>query len=509
MKDGRYKWLVLLTVSVGDLIASLDVSVCTVCLPALASALKTGHAAIGWVNVIYLITSQSLMFSIARIGDARGRKRVYLFSLALYTAGLLFCSLSQNVTQLMLSRAIQGVGGAGVISLCAAIALAVFPEEEQGKAVGILASVGALGLVAGPIMGGAVLDLFGWRAVFFSRVPIGVAGMLMAWFVVKEQAESSTRFHFDLGGAFSLFGCLTCALLFLNFVEKWTFFSRPSLFLLMGAIVLLAIFLLFERRADQPIIELSLFRNPVLTGAAVTSVIHATVVAGSVFLLPFYLIDALGYSASMVGLLFALLAVPFLLLSPLAGRASDRMGHKLLSALGMALSCVALFYLGRLGSQPTIGAIVLCISLIGMSYGVFIAPNNSAIMKSVPKDRFGTASGIIATTRQVGASTGIAVVGGLFAGRIAFYSYCPRCLGPPVMNRIAVASAFRYVLTAAALFGILGIITAFIPIGRHAGLNSKAPPTPRRAHPLRDTHFASPTSRVPAAGDAAEPTKAN
>ena len=145
--------------------------------------------------------------------------------------------------------------------------------------------------------------------------------------------------------------------------------SPSSLSLLLAAIGLFVVFLRFERRADQPIIDPTLFKNPVLAGAAVTSVVHSIVLAGSIFLLPFYLTQGLGYSTSTVGLLFGLLAVPFLVLSPLSGRASDRIGHRLLSALGMALSCVALLLLGRFGAHPTGSAVILCITLMGVSYG--------------------------------------------------------------------------------------------------------------------------------------------
>ncbi len=465
LKDDRYKWLVLLTVSVGSFVATLDISVLTVCLPALASVFKTDSAVIGWVNVVYLITSQSLMFSLARIGDARGRKVIYMLGLALYTAGLILCSLSQNISHLILSRAIQGVGAASIISLSTAIAVAVFPEDGRGRALGVLASVDAVGLIAGPIIGGTALDMLGWRAIFFSRVPLALAAMLLTWLIVDEQKEPAPRFHFDFGGAISLFGCLTTALLFLNLSGRWSLFSPPSLALFVSALVMLAVFLRFEKRAPQPIVELALFKNPGLTGAALTSGVHAFIVVGSAFLLPFYLTEALGYSASMVGLFFSMLPVPFLLLSPVAGRMSDTIGPKFLSALGVAVACVALFFLGRLGSGPTPVAIASCVCLIGTSYGIFIAPTNSTIIDSVSKDRFGIASGIIATTRQVGSSTGIAVAGALFATRLAFYSH-HLADGRPDLHAIrkaAVTGAFQDTLSIAAVFGTVGIITALFP----------------------------------------------
>ena len=468
MKGERYKWLVLLTLSVGSFVATLDISVLTVCLPALAATFKTDSAVIGWVNVVYLLTSQSLMFSLARIGDARGRKMTYMLGLALFTAGLILCSLSRNIFQLIVFRAVQGIGAASIISLSTAIAVAVFPEDGRGKALGVLASVDAAGLIAGPVIGGTALDLLGWRAIFFSRVPLALIAMVLTWFIVDEQKDPAPRFHFDFGGAISLFCCLTTALLFLNLAGRWNIFSPPSLALFVSALVMLAIFVGFEQRTAQPVVDLALFKYRALAGTALTSGLHAFVVVGAAFLLSFYLTEALGYSASTVGLFFAMLPVPFLNLSPISGRVSDRIGPKFPSALGMALACAALFFLARLGNEPTSIAIASCVCLIGASYGVFIAPTNSRIMNSVPSDRFAIASAIIATTRQVGASTGIAVAGALFASRLAFYSMHPAngWLAPQAIRKTAVTGAFHDVLSLAAAFGTLGIITALFPFPR-------------------------------------------
>ena len=260
-RDYRYEWSVLIAVSVGTFLNALDVSILTVGLPTLTTVFKTDSSIIGWVNIAYLITSQSLMFSLARIGDASGRKRMYSACLALYTVGLLLCSLSRNIPQIIAARAIQGVGAAGVISLSMAIAAAVFPEEERGKALGILTSVSAIGLITGPIAGGILLDLLGWRAIFYARLPVGVLGVIIAWVIIREQREP-VALHFDLGGAVSLFGCLTSMLLFFNLVGKLGFFSTPNLLLAGSTVLLLAIFLLFEAKAAQPIIDLASFQEP-------------------------------------------------------------------------------------------------------------------------------------------------------------------------------------------------------------------------------------------------------
>lgn len=462
-KDYRYEWLVLIAASVGTFLDALDVSILTVGLPALTIVFKTDSSVIGWVNIAYLITSQSLMFTLARIGDASGRKRIYGACLALYTVGLGLCSLSENVSHLIAARAIQGVGAAGVISLSTAIAAAVFPEEERGKVLGILSSVSALGLIAGPVMGGVILDLLGWRAIFYTRLPVGILGIIMAWVMVREQREPVTL-HFDLGGAVSLFGCLTSLLLFFSLVGRQGFFSTPNLLLAGSTVLLFGIFLLFEAKAAQPIIDLGLFRNPVLAGAAAAGTVHAAVLAGSIFLLPFYLSEGVGYPATMIGVFLAIVGVPFLLLSAISGKLSDRFGSRLLSACGMSLACIALLFLSRLGGGSGGFAITAGLCIIGISYALFVPPNYSAIIGSVPRDRFGTASATLSVTRQMGSSSGIAVAGTLFASRLLSYSdhLAGRGLDTHLLRKMSVIYAFQDVLLLAALFGITGIIASSV-----------------------------------------------
>jgi len=457
-RDHRYEWSVLIAVSVGAFLDALDVSILSVALPRLTVVFKTDSSVIAWVNIAYLLTSQSLMFSFARIGDATGRKRMYSACLALYTAGLLLCSLSRSAPHLIAARAIEGVGAAGVIPLTTAMAVAVFPERERGKALGILTSVSAVGLIVGPIVGGFILDLLGWRAIFYTRLPVGILGIVAAWVVVREQRES-VALRFDLGGAISLFGCLTSMLLFFNLAGKRGFLSAPNPLLVGSALLLLAVFLLFESRAAQPIVDLRLFKNPLLAGAAAAGTINAAVLAGSIFLVPFYLTEGLGYSAPMVGFSISIVGVPFLLLSPVSGKMSDRFGQRLISASGMSLACVALLFLSRLGFAVAVG---LC--MVGISYALFVPSNYSAIIGSVPRDRFGTASGILSLVRQVGSSSGIAVAGTLFASRQLFYSgrLADRGLDVSTVGKMSVIGSFQYVLFLAAVFGTLGIIASTV-----------------------------------------------
>jgi EmrB/QacA subfamily drug resistance transporter len=459
-----YKWWVLVTVSIGSFMALLDISLLMVSLPRLAGVFKTDSSVIGWVNIAYLITSQSLMLTLARIGDASGRRRVYVIGLALYTVGMMMCAMSQSIGQLITARAIQGIGAATSISLSTAIAVAVFPPRERGKALGILSGISSVGLVAGPMLGGVILDMLGWRALFYARLPVGIVGIVMALLIIKEQKDESTAFQFDLGGAVSLFGCLTSLLLFFTLAGKWGLFSAPVMLLGVSAILLLALFLRVELKAPQPIIDLGLFRNTAFTGATVSNVIQAAAMSAAVFLVPFYLVDGIGYSASMAGALMALIAAPFVLMYPLSGRLSDRMGTRLLPVSGMLVVCVALFFMSRLGSASSGLAIAAGLCFLGAGQGIFQPPNNSAILGSVPKDRLGTASGIMSTTRQIGISSSIAITGSLLAGRIALNSdrLAGQGLDPSLMKRMSVSTSFQDILALAAIFGCLGIITSLV-----------------------------------------------
>jgi EmrB/QacA subfamily drug resistance transporter len=414
-----YKWWVLITVSLGSLTLALDNSILATCLPRLANAFHTDSSVIAWVNLAYFVMSQSLMLTLGKIGDAKGRKKVFIAGLTFYLVGLVACALSQNVGQLIASRAVQGIGASTGYSLSMAIAVAVFPPEERGRALGILTSIHSIGLVAGPVLGGVLLDIFGWRAVFYARAPMAIAAIIMAWKIIAEQKNSEEHFKFDIAGSVSLFGFLSSLLLFLTFGGKGGFMTPLVLFLGCLAIILLTFFLISEKKAPQPIIELNFFKKRLFTFAVITAGLMSTVAAFIIFLVPFFLMEGLGSSGSVAGIFMALLAIPLMVLSPVSGRLSDKMGPAFLSTLGVILFCISLFLLSRLGEHPTYLSIGIAITLSGVGMAIFTPPNNSAIMGSVPRSMLGTASSIAMTARQVGASSGIAVTGALFSSNQA------------------------------------------------------------------------------------------
>jgi EmrB/QacA subfamily drug resistance transporter len=462
-----YKWWVLFTVSLGAISVSLDSSVLIVCLPELAKVFHTDSSVIGWVNIAYLTTSQSLGLILAKIGDAKGRKKVYMAGLAFYIVGILACALAQGPVQLILARAIQGVGAATGWTLTMAIAVAVFPPEERGKALGILAGGYSVGLVVGPVVGGLILDALGWRAIFWVRAPIVLAAFLMAWMIIKEQASGVKEFRLDLGGATTLFGLLSSLMFFFNYAGRWGV-GNPWV-LTLGALsaAFFVAFLLIERRIAQPIIDLGLFKKRLFTAAVFSGGLQTFSTSTAIFLIPFYLSGALGYSSSVVGLFVALLATPVLIVSPISGKLSDRIGSRLLAALGMAILFVAFFGLSHLGIAPAFWQLAGSVALVGTGMAIFQPPNNSAVMGSVSKDTLGTASAVVSTVKNMGSSTAVALGGATFSSSQAFHvdrltRVATGLTDPVVLKKLAAAASFHDTLVIAMVGSAAAVITSLV-----------------------------------------------
>ena len=459
-----YKWWVLATVSTGSMIYALDNSILVTALPQLAAVFRADPSVISWVNLSYFITSQSLILTLGKLGDTRGRKKVFICGLILYLCGLLICAMSQNVSQLILGRAVQGIGAATGQPLAMAIAVAVFPPWERGKALGILTGGYSAGLVGGPIVGGFVLDLLGWRALFYARTPLVLAAVAVAWMVIREQKETDEHFSFDKGGAMALFGLLSSLLLYLSFGGKLGFTSGQALLLLAVLVIFLFSFVMAEKRNLQPIIQIDLFKNRFFLLANLSTVFMSVAFSHIVFLIPFYMIRGLGYSGSVVGTYMALLAAPYLVASPLSGRLSDRIGSRFLSTFGMGLVCVAMYMLMRLGGQPAPLSLAVTIGLAGTGISIFLPPNNSAILGSVAKDKLGIASAIAATSRQMGISGGVALAGATFTTHQSNHlnMFLAGGLDLAEAEKAAAVAGFHGALLIGLMVAAVGIATSLI-----------------------------------------------
>jgi len=469
--SGRsYKWLALLTVSIGTFMATLDASIVNISLPRLSEVFDTEPSVVLWVTVAYLLVSVGLVLTVGKIGDLFGRKRVYIIGLTVFTVGLALCWISQSIVQLILSRILQAVGASMTAALSNAIVTDVFPDQERGKALGILGAVVSTGLLSGPVLGGFLLDALDWPSIFYVRVPVGIIGVVMALLLLKEQKGTSTALRFDWAGAVTLFGGFSCLLLFFNLGGKLGFTSIPVLALCAGTVVLLTLFVLIERKASQPILNLELLRNRVFASGIISMGIMFLAISANTFLMPFYLIKGVGHSAAQAGLLFAVISSTTLVIGPVSGWLSDKIGSRILCTAGMTFVSLALFLLSRLGPEATTPEILLRFVILGFGLGMFSAPNNSSIMGSVPRESLSTGSAMIATMRQVGMSIGIAIAGAIFTARQLVYSArLAGDLAPDMVETLSLINAFQDSLLIATIICSIAIIASWARSGRLTG----------------------------------------
>jgi EmrB/QacA subfamily drug resistance transporter len=456
-----YKWLALVTVSFGTFMNTLDASIVMISLPRLSTTFNTDASVVLWIVVAFTLVSVCLMFTFGKIGDVIGRKRVFLTGMALFSVGLALCSISHTVTQLILSRVFQAIGSAMIGSLDMAIVTAATPVEERGRAIGILTGVVSAGLLLGPVLGGFLLELLGWQSVFYVRIPIGIIGVIVGILLLKEQKSEGAKLKFDWIGALTLSGGLACLLLFFNRGAKTGFVTPLALSLAVGAAVLLTLFIYFERKTTQSIFDLRLLRNRPFAAANVSLLIMFISLTANNFLMPFFMIQGLGYLAAKAGLLYAVYSTTSLFVAPISGWLSDRIGYRTLCTTGIAILSLGLFLLSRLDMGATEIDILWRLVVLGIGSGLFLSPNNSSILGSVSKERLGIGSASIGTVRQIGISSGTAIAGALLTSRQAFH--LSRLGGQTITDasrQLALVSGYRDAQLVAAIFCALGIISA-------------------------------------------------
>jgi EmrB/QacA subfamily drug resistance transporter len=475
--NGNYRWWVLATVSIVNFSAALDTSIIIVSFPRLADVFNTNAATVVWLVVAFSIAELGLLLTLARVGDTIGRKRVFVVGLSTYTLGLILCSISPNIIMLIVSRIIQGAGAAVIITLGSAIVVAVFPREQQGRAIGIFAMLTSIGLIAGPALGGVIVDHLDWQGIFYTRIPVVVLTLIMAIVIIKEQKEPGARLQLDIGGAITLLAGATCLLLYLNLGGDWGYGSINSLLLAVGAVVLFGIFFRLERKAAQPVLDTGLFTNRSFSMATLTNFIQMTAASIVPVLIPFVLINGLLYSQSTSGLVMALIAIPSVILSPLSGWISDRIGNRIPMVFATVCFSFALFLFSRMSIDSTMLHICLVGVIFGVGMGIFMAPNQSAVISAAPRRNLATALGIANAMRLLGASIGTALGGTLYAYRqMAHQAVLTEegVFSTAVIEQLSAIESFRYVILLAAFLSIASIVTAAL-VGKPPVFNDDEP----------------------------------
>jgi EmrB/QacA subfamily drug resistance transporter len=408
------KWLVLLTVGVGTFMSALDGSVVNAILPVIQAYFKTDVATVQWVVTIYLLMVSGLLLTFGRLGDLRGNKTVYVWGFVIFVIGSALSGFSPTPAFLIAARALQALGAAMLFANSPAILTKTFPGKQRGQALGLQGTMTYLGLTTGPFLGGWLAGRFNWHSVFFINVPIGLLAIWLSWRVIPNDLPSERREQFDLYGSFTFIAGLVTLLFALNRGQEWGWFSPLILGLLIGSISILSLFIWIELRTPAPMLDLSLFRSRVFNTAAISPLLNYIGIYSLLFLMPFYLIQGRGLSPAQTGLILTAQPLMMAIMAPFAGTFSDRIGAQIPTTLGMLIMGGGLFMLSRLTPDSPLAYVVTGLAVSGLGSGMFVAPNNSALMGAAPRNRQGIASGVLALARNVGMVLGVGLTGAVF-----------------------------------------------------------------------------------------------
>lgn len=417
------KWWVLVSVAMGVFLSTIDGSIVNVALPTLEKALDTDFKTVQWVAVAYLLVVTSLVLGVARLSDMIGKKRIYQAGMIVFTLGSLLCGLAPTVGFLIAFRVLQGIGAVMMQALGIAIVTEAFPASERGRALGIMGTVVSVGISIGPTLGGVLIDVVSWHAIFLVNLPVGVIGLFMVQRHVPDWRPPGGQ-RFDFYGAAIILVTLLAMALGLTFGPDTGWGDPRIVALLVGAAVGFVVFLLVELRVEQPMIDLSLFRDSLFSISLLTGFLVFIIIAG-MFVLTFYLDNVKGYTPRQYGLYLTVVPAALGLTAPVAGALSDRYGSRGISLLGLIVVIGACLSIASLREDTSTAGYIVRLLPLGLGAGLFQSPNNSAIMGAAPRERLGVASGLLALSRTLGQTTGIPLMGAIFASRVLAVSDLP------------------------------------------------------------------------------------
>ena len=404
----RSRWIVLIITAVATFMSTLDSSIVNVALPKMAEELRVSTGAIAWVVSAYLIVVTVCILLFGRLGDLKGQGTVFRYGLLVFTAGSLFCGLTHTLPMLLAARCVQAVGASATMANSQGIITRTFPAEERGRALGINGAFVALGLLAGPALGGFIIMIADWKYLFWINVPIGVAAFLAnLHFSGAEDTRSEEKLD---GKGFALF-TLAIAPLFiaLEYGQAVGFGSPVIVVCFAVAAVSLALFYFTERRSGQPLLDLAIFRNKWFSISIFCAFTSFVALSCSNIVLPFYLQNALAMSPGQASIYMTIYPLILALVAPLSGYASDRTGPEALTLAGLALTSLGLFLMSGLGENPSRWTLVLFIGVMSFGNGLFQSPNNSLVMSLVPEEKLGVGGSVNALVRNLGMVVGVAL----------------------------------------------------------------------------------------------------
>ncbi|NLO29518.1 MAG: MFS transporter [Methanosarcina mazei] len=445
------KRVVLLIAILSGFITPFDGSAVNIALPTIGKEFHMDAIALSWVATAYLLSSAVCLVPFGKIADIYGRKKVFLYGIAIFSLASLLMTMVPSTEMLIRVRVLQGIGSAMIFGTGVAILTSVFPPRERGKVLGIYVTAVYLGLSLGPFLGGIMTHYLGWRSIFFVNVPLGFITVLLILWKLKGDWLECKGEKFDLAGSI-IYGAAVVA-------TMYGFSILPDVegaALIAAGFIGIIIFALYEMRVPFPVLDISLLtKNRVFALSNLSALINYSATYAVTFLLSLDLQYTKGFTSQHAGLILVAQPVIQAMISPVAGRLSDRIEPRIVASAGMALTSFGLFLLIFLQETTPIWYLVICLVVLGTGFGFFSSPNTNAIMSAVDKRFYGVASGMNGTMRLLGQMLSMGIAMMIFAVVIG-----PVQITPEYYPRFV--SSLHYAFILFTIFCIIGVFASLV-----------------------------------------------
>lgn len=416
-----YKWIVLGTVVLSLLVILLDVTVVNVSIPKILTDFKTDLSNVQWVFNAYTLAFAALLITFGRFGDMFGHKRMFMLGLTLFGIASALSGAAPSIEWLIGFRVVQGIAGAMMMPATLSLMLQAFPPHQRGIALGFWGAMAGVAFAIGPVLGGFITDNFSWRWIFYINIPVVLFALLMTTLFIHQNRDSLVTHKIDVPGFVTVTGGLLALTFALIEGQKYGWGSPVIVGLFVSAAILLLLFVFVERRSPEPMIDIKLFKDRNFSIGSGIAALISFAMLGTFFLVPIFLQQILGFSATKTGLALTPMALAMLVLAPNVGRLSDKHGTRVFLVAGLSIITGAMFWLSHLTLETTSASLVLPFIVFGIGAAMVMPVMVNAAMQNVPENQYGAGSGVLNTARQLGGVFGIAIIGAIFSAQLAHH----------------------------------------------------------------------------------------
>jgi len=407
---------ILFAITIAVFMCLLDSHIVRICLPVISGDFKISSAQAAWINLAYLLVVTPGLPVFGKISDIIGARKIFITGYFIFITGSIFCAISPSYYFLVISRFIQGLGGAMIISSGPSMIPEYIPADKRGFAFGLQAMAAGLGISLGAPLGGILTEMLSWRYIFYINVPVAALGIIMAIKYIPPEIhiERMKNFFkkFDTAAGLYLYSCLVFITVALSLISKLkTGFAQIFLFTALS-LIFMVLFLRLEKKCTEPLIDSSLFSKPFIL-LIFSTFIGYILMSGNSFMMPFYLMSSLGLTPSQSGFMIMVFSLSFSFFSAVAGKIADKTDPKILGSFGMLMTAVSFAFFVFVIGNRSVYQTAIFLFLYGSAFAFFVSPSNKLLISYVPKNKQGVSNGIYRTSVFLASLIGLAIYGSL------------------------------------------------------------------------------------------------